>query len=384
MRICGWLACIGVALAAMSMYQAYAGETAEGLPAGQRQPAKQPLPAKENPRYYLDLADINMRYEAYEKAAALFEKAIELSADDTVRTGTFHKLGRAYLAIGQTAKAQAALAAPLKTMPEAGRARHLINVGQLYQSEKMLEEAAQAYAQARDTASNDRVRAKARELLVKLYMGTPLGKERVVQLNARLEKDPNNVEILLELMDFYLYQTDITNAEKTADHLYALKPNDVAVLEELGLFYPTVGNIDKTMEIYEALVVKAPDKGSIYYPRIILIYSSQDQLEKALLWADKAAKTGLATGRYYSALGKTYLKAKDEKKALECFKKATEASPDDNRLKIAYAKQLASAGKTKEAREILEPLSENENPRIKNLAKRELFAILKIESDKNK
>ena len=390
MKICGWLACIGVALAAMTMYQAHAVEAEEAQPAKEeqpvreRQPAKEPLPAKQNPKYYLDLASVNVRYQAYEKAAELFEKAIELTGEGAARPGVYLQLGNAYMAVGQTDKALAAFVAPLETMPEAMRAGHLIKIGRLYERKGMLKEAAETYTESRDTATDDRSRAAATEMLVKLYVGTPLGKERITELEARLDKAPKDVKTMLELMDSYLYQSDIENAEKTAGRLHGLKPDDVGVLEELGLFYPTVGNLEKTLEVYETLVDKAPEKRDIYYPRIILIYSDQDQLDKALLWADKAAKDGVATSRYYSALGKTYLKAKDDEKALECLRKAVEADPKDHRHKITYAKQLAKTGKTQDARKILEPLCEAGNDRIKNLAKKTLSDILEAEIGEDK
>ena len=384
MKICGWLACIGVALAAMTMYQAHAAEAKEEQPVRERQPAKEPLPAKQNPKYYLDLASVNMRYQAYQKAAELFEKAIELTGEGAAKPGVYLQLGKAYMAAGQTDKALAALAAPLKTMPEAMRASHLVKIGKLYERKGLLREAAETYAQSRDTAIDDRSRAIATEMLVKLYVGTPLGKERIVELKARLDKAPKDTKIMVELMDSYLYQSDIENAEKIAGRLHTLKPNDVDVLEELGLFYPTVGNLEKTLEVYEILVEKAPEKRDIYYTRIILIYSDQDQLEKALLWADKAAKDGVATSRYYSALGKTYLKAEDDEKALECLKKAVEADPEDDRHKITYEKQLAKTGKTQDARKILEPLCEAENNRIRNLAKKTLVDILEAGTGEDK
>lgn len=390
MKICGWLACIGVALAAMTMYQAHAAEAEEAQPAKEeqpvreRQPAKEPLPGKQNPKYYLDLAGVNMRYQAYQKAAELFEKAIELAGEGAPKPGVYLQLGKAYMAAGQSDKALAAFAAPLNTMPEAMRAGHLIKIGRLYERKSMLKEAAETYAQSRDTAIDDRSRSFATEMLLKLYVGTPLGKERIIDLKARLDKAPKDVKTMVELMDSYLYQADIENAEKIAGRLHTLKPDDVDVLEELGLFYPTVGNLEKALEVYEILVEKAPEKRDIYYPRIILIYSNQDQLEKALLWADKAAKDGLATSRYYAALGKTYLKAKDDEKALECFRKAVEADPEGDRNKITYAKQLAKTGKTQDARKILEPLCEAENNRIRNLAKKTLVDILEAETGEDK
>jgi len=361
------LARVGVGVVVVAVLQAYGGEKPE------------PVPAEENPQYYLDLAQVNLRYGEYEKAVELFEKGIELQPDDDIHPGIAQKLARAYLALDKFTEASTIVEVPVKNMEGTRKAQYLLAVAKLYKEKELFRRAEQTLLRAKESAKDERMRMRIQGELMGIYAGTPLGNERVRELEKRFMDNPKDSEAIRMLMDLHLYRNNFEAARSMAGHYARLNPNSVEALQELGFVYAALGDLDKAVETAVKLLEVDPKNKARHYSRIINICNAQEKFDEAETWADKAAKEGVESGTLYQAIAQMYLRAERTEEALKCYKKATEVSPDDHRMKYNYARLLVKNDRRQEAKEILEPLTEVKDRTLSRSIRDLLFSIYKDE-----
>jgi len=355
----------------VAVLQAYAGEKPEGVP------------AEENPQYYIDLAQVNLRYGEHQKAADLFEKGIELQPDDDIHPGVAQKLAEAYFALDKIREATAIIELPLKNMKGTRKAQYLLAVAKLYKDKELYQKAEQTLLRAKEDAKDERTRTRIQAELMGLYVATPLGNESIRKLESRFMKNPKDSQAIRMLMDLYLYRSNFTSAKSMAGHYARLNPDNVEALQDLSLVYAALGELDKSAEISIKLVELDPENKARYYGRIINISSAQQKFDQAKTWAEKATKEGVKTGPFYQVLAQMYLSAEKTEEALKCYKKATEANPEDHRMKYNYAKLLVKNNRPQEAKEVLEPLAEVKDRNLSRRVRDLLYSIYRDEK-KNK
>jgi len=379
---------VWVALAMLATGAAYAGEETEAAKTDKPKPARtgrpEPLPAEKNPQYYIDLGNINLRYEEHQKAVDLFLKAIELQDDEKAQSRVARSLATAYIALDKPDKAEAVVDSAMEHIDELNRSSFLISAARMFRDKQFYKKAEKFLLLAKQEARRERTRMRADAELMTLYMGTPLGKKMVREYKERFQKDPKDVQAIKMLMNLYLYQSNFEAAKNMAGHYLRLNPDSVEALQDLSLIYTALGDLEKTLELTMKLIEIDPANKANYYPRIIHLYSAQKKVDEAEKWADKAAKGGVEIAGTYNALAQAYQKAGRRDEAMECYKKAVKGDPKNDRLKLTYAKLLAEEGKTDEAKEILEPLTKNKRANIRDRALKQMIAILKGEDPKDK
>ena len=344
-------------------------------------PAQKPaeLPTELNPRYYLELANVHLRYGQNDKAIELFTKAVEVSPDQKVDPGVAYGLGRAYMAAKDFDKAEGAFSLPIETMEPAQRVSYLVSVAKMYKQAELYEKAEKMLQRAQKDATAEREQGLVLAELLELYKGTPLGRKATAEYERRIAENPKDSEAIKSLMDLYLYDLKLDDAAKMAARFAELNPDNIAALRELSFFYLSAGDIDKTIEVCQKLIEKDPANKDDNYTKIIYLYTEQNKLDQVEIWADKAAKDDVKSGATYAALAHAYLKAKQTDKALGCYKKAVEVSPEDLHTRYAYGILLAETGKTEEAKKVLEPIAKAEDLRLKAQAQQALLSLYKGE-----
>jgi len=372
MRVAKWFVCVAVASFILAGTQAFTAEPAKP-PAG-RQPAAPPnaqpaeakrVPAEQNPRYYADLAGVNFRYGENQKAVELYTRAIELQAGDKIDPGLAFGLGQAYMALKQVSKADGVFELPLPTMDAEQKPRYLLEVAKLYKAAELYEKCEKLLLLAKSEAKAERDQTMVIQALLELYKATPLGKRAVEAFEKRLAENPKDSEALKSLMDLYLYDTKLEKAAEMASRYAELHPDDVGALRDLAFFYTASGELEKTIDACARLVSKDPENKADYYQRIMYLYTELNKFDKVEEWADKAAKDNVKSDATYEALAESYVKAKKPDKALACLKKASESAPANARAGIAYGKLLSEMGRKDEAKRILDPLKDLDDPRLK-------------------
>ncbi|HUW34557.1 MAG TPA: tetratricopeptide repeat protein [Planctomycetota bacterium] len=362
MKVARLIACIVAGVCVLTVSVAF---PAENQDAAKPAAAKPEPPADQNPRYFTDLAGVNLRYGQNEKAVELFQKALELQGGDSIDANIAFGMGKAYLALKQTDKAQAILETPLATMEADRQAQYIMAVARLYKTAEMYEKAEKMLLKAKDDITNERDQTMIIQQLLELYKSTPLGQQATAAYEKRLADNPKDSEAIKGLMDLYLYDSKLEKAAELAARYAELHPDDVSALRDLAFFYIASNDLDKTVDVTVTLIEKDPENKAEYYSRIIYIYNEQNRLDKVEEWADKAEKGKIRSDATYEALADAYVKAKQLDKAENCFKKALAANPGSIRSKISYARLLIELNKLDEARKLLEPLEKTDDPHLK-------------------
>ena len=401
MRITRWILCVGMASCLLLGSQAYSAEQKEApkkadqpkaAPEKDKAPAEKPQPAvgKEkapaekapaapagkanvqvtapkaeqpsdkpadiNPQYFADLANVNLRYNENQKAVDLFQKAIELQGGEKVDPNLAYGLGKAYMNLKQTGKAEAILEMPFATIEPERQAQYVMAVAALYKKAELYAKAEKLLLKAKIDTKSERDQTMIVQQLLELYKSTPLGKDATATFEKRLKDNPKDSEALKGLMDLYLYDSKLEKAAEMAARYSELNPDDVAALRDLAFFYIASADLDKTVDATAKLIEKDPENKGEYYSRIIYIYNEQNKLDKVEEWADKAEKNKVKSDATYEALADSYTKANQPEKALTSYKKAVEANPANNHAKISCGRLLVDMGKGDEAKKLLEPM----------------------------
>lgn len=127
------------------------------------------------------------------------------------------------------------------------------------------------------------------------------------QLEAALDKSPDNVELLSWLGFFYIKDNANAKAVAVLERAQKLRPDDLEVMNNLGNAYLAVGNSEGALDQYRMVVEKKPDQAEAWYN-----------------------------------IGGLSLRKKDYKGAIAAYKKAMELRPEAadpftvNNLGIAY------------------------------------------------
>lgn len=106
------------------------------------------------------------------------------------------------------------------------------------------------------------------------------------RLTAIIEYDPTNdaAQYYAGLCDIYL--KNFEDAEKELSRAVALDTANYWYKDRLALLYSMTGNVEKTTEIYEALVKSHPKKTELYY-NLVNLYAQQNRLDEMLSTLDE-------------------------------------------------------------------------------------------------
>ena len=371
MKICRSLVFVGAALIIASGFQAYAAERPK------------PPPAAENPRYYTALAQVNVRYKEFEDAIENFKKAIEFAPEGEIDRNLIISLARAHMGLGQVDEAKGVLDLGLVDLEEDQVPRYLMSAAQVYLEKGMHEEAVALLTRAREEAKNAHDDRNITSMLLSVVVGLPTADAYREGLRLRVQKNPKDIRALRDLMILHMYAKDIEPAREIAQKLHDLKPESVSVLMDLALFARADEHPEKAAEIYIQLMDKDPENKVRYGREVIGFYTEQNELDKALLWADKIAADDSRVDLIYDRLARSYQKADDKHKALECYTKAIAISPKRDMYKLSYAGILIDLGRTDEAGELLKPLLQARSARTRSTAQDLLLRVYKDDAGKD-
>lgn len=362
---------VGAALIIASGLQAYAAERPK------------PPPAAQNPRYYAAIAEVNVRYREFQDAIENFKKAIEFTPEGETNRNLIISLARAHMGLGQVDEAKAVLDLGLVDLEEDQVSRYLMSAAQVYLEKGMQEEALALLTRAREEAKDEHDDRNITSVLLGVVAGLPTADAYREEFRLRVEKNPKDTRALRDLMVLHMYSQDMPVAGETAQKLRDLKPESVSILLDLALFARADGHPEKAAEVYIQLIEKDAKNKVRYSREVIGFYTEQKEFDKALSWTDKIAADDKQVGLIYDRLARSYQKAGDKHKALECYKKAIDSSPKRYTYKLSCASILIDLGKTEEAGELLKPLLEARSARTRSLAQDLLLRAYKDDAGKD-
>lgn len=183
----------------------------------------------------------------------------------------------------------------------------------------------------------------------------------ISQLEAALEKAPDNPEVLSWLGFFYIKNNQSDLAVKVLEKAQKAKPDDLEVINNLGNAYLATKRDDMALAQYKKIVEKSPNMYEPWYNIGGICLRKQDftgavgAYEKAL-----SLRKDAPDGYSLNNLGIAYEGAGQLAKATEYYQKAVTARPDEKLFSRNAGFGLFRLGKSEEALPYLETAAQGE------------------------
>jgi tetratricopeptide (TPR) repeat protein len=290
------------------------------------------------------------------KAEEEEKTAVKLAPDSEEAVTTLAML---YNEEGDAAKAAETLA----SVPEGTRSAKLYAVlGETYDQQKDYKKAIDAYqhAIALDRDNLDAIRG-----LADAYQDDGQSDRALEQYKIIADANPEDARTYVRMSEIYRKQGKLDLALQNLKKAGSMVQDSDQVSYDTASIYQAQGRYDDAAQELQALLKrteKADNKYSqedqenrtIFLERLGTVYrdnGNQQQaieaFQKMFALGDDSAKRG------YQQIIETYREAKQWQKATDAAKEATEKLPKDRDLKMVYAGQLADAGQTDAALQIV-------------------------------
>jgi len=149
-------------------------------------------------------------------------------------------------------------------------------------------------------------------------------------LSQTLKEDPDNVVLALE---YYKIKKDQAGVEKVLPELIELaqnNPNDPAVLTLLTDWLIQSHRLDEAEKVAQTVLRIVPEQAEIHL-MLGRLQRAKGKLDQAITHLSEAIALEPTLIEAYLELGKTYQERRDLEKAIEIFEKATQANQSDPR-----------------------------------------------------
>ena len=180
---------------------------------------------------------------------------------------------------------------------------------------------------------------KIRRRLIDEYKSRGQWKE-AAGLLEKIAGEKADSDILDELLYIYKKAGDVKGISSTLQRLVNENPKDIELRIELADYYEKQGNLRAAADQYESLQkIVSEDQAPAVYTRLGYLYSKMDRTEEAIAAYTKAIELEPQDADIYYSLSYLYEKTGDTKKAEENLSKALEINKNDmeGRLKLAQA-----------------------------------------------
>jgi tetratricopeptide (TPR) repeat protein len=293
-----------------------------------------------NPDYLMDLAQVHLRYNAFDRAEPLFrfvsEKGKEgqqkMAAHEALST-LLQKKNDLKGALAELEAAVASAATPFDKL------RISLTLGQQYirasdwdNAEKALLEVSTADA----GVPNGRwLQQSALSLLPQVWKNKPgRADEFIQQAEAALEKAPNDPALLDRVSELYSsVKHDYAKAAELTEKLLPLRPDDRAVQYKLAALYQQSRQFDKAVDLAKKMMtapnISKDDAHSQMY-QVGNLLMQAGKKDEAVAWMKDNFAKDATTGRDYWMLGMFYEQAGLQAESEQALLKDSELAKTPN------------------------------------------------------
>ncbi len=287
-------------------------------------------------------------------------QAIEPDSEEVVLN-----LARLYAESGDVAHA----AKVIEAVPVSDRSPKMeVALGAAYDQLKQPKDAIAAYQRAADMDPGD---AHTLDALGQALLANNQLDEALKQFKLLAEADPEDTEALVHIAEIQRRQgkyedalTTIHKARKQDPTSLEAGYNEALILDVLGRFDEAAQTYDKMVDLTShangAYTNEEKNNRGFFLERLGTVYHEENKTDQAIAAYQKMIDMGGDTAlRGYEAQVETYGEAKMFDKAAEVAKKAVDANPKDQDLKLMLAGAMVEQGKNEEALTLTRSLLDN-------------------------
>ena len=186
-----------------------------------------------------------------------------------------------------------------------------------------------------------------------LYERAGKRSEAIALLEKTASARPTDDNVAIGLAGLYDKAGDLAKAEALLSRRLKDRPDAVAVRAALGNFYIRNNKFEPALREENQLLAAQPDDPTILN-NLAWLYQQTGNLPKARELAERAIGLAPANGQVADTLGWILLAQGDAEKALIHLEAASTAIPENAEINYHFAVALGRAGRTADARAILE------------------------------
>jgi tetratricopeptide (TPR) repeat protein len=289
-------------------------------------------------------------------------QAIEPDSEDVVLN-----LARLYAESGDLDHA----AKVVEDVPESDRTSKMeFALGAAYDQMKRTKDAIAAYKRAIDIEPGD---VRTMGALAQALLNDDQLDAAMKEYQELADADPDDTGTLIHIGEIQRRQGKYEDALATIRKAIKKEPDNLEAGYNEGLLLDVLGRYDESAQIYEHMVdltshangaytSEEKNNRGIFLERLGAIYHEQNKIDQAVAAYQKMIDMGGDSAlRGYQGEVDTYRDAKQFDKAVEISRKAVEANPKANDLKLMLAGELADAGKVDEGLAMAKGLLKNDN-----------------------
>jgi tetratricopeptide (TPR) repeat protein len=289
-------------------------------------------------------------------------QAIEPDSEDVVLN-----LARLYAESGDLDHA----AKVVEAVPESDRTSKMeFALGAAYDQMKRPKDAIAAYQRAIDIEPGD---VRTMGALAQALLNDDQLDAAMKEYQQLADADPDDTGTLIHIGEIQRRQGKYEDALATIRKAIKKEPDNLEAGYNQGLLLDVLGRYDEAAQVYEHMVdltshangaytSEEKNNRGIFLERLGAIYHEQNKVDQAVAAYQKMIDMGGDSAlRGYQGEVDTYRDAKQFDKAVEISRKAVEANPKANDLKLMLAGELADEGKVDEGLAMARSLLKNDN-----------------------
>jgi tetratricopeptide (TPR) repeat protein len=289
-------------------------------------------------------------------------QAIEPDSEDVVLN-----LARLYAESGDLDHA----AKVVEAVPESDRTSKMeFALGAAYDQMKRPKDAIAAYQRAIDIEPGD---VRTMGALAQALLNDDQLDAAMKEYQQLADADPDDTGTLIHIGEIQRRQGKYEDALATIRKAIKKEPDNLEAGYNQGLLLDVLGRYDEAAQVYEHMVdltshangaytSEEKNNRGIFLERLGAIYHEQNKVDQAVAAYQKMIDMGGDSAlRGYQGEVDTYRDAKQFDKAVEISRKAVEANPKANDLKLMLAGELADEGKVDEGLAMAKSLLKNDN-----------------------
>lgn len=171
--------------------------------------------------------------------------------------------------------------------------------------------------------------------------------------------NPDAPEVDYSLSQFYSALKDTFNVLRSMEEAVAKAPENTDYAEELAGDYVRYGHLDKSIDVYESILNKRPDRSDLL-DNLYALYSQNKDYDKMISTLNRMEVIEGKNEKLSEEKFRIYVNQNKPKKAFEEMEALADKYPNDLRYRVTIGKMLLTTGREMDGLNVLRTVLKNE------------------------